>query len=157
MIDLPERSPPRFPPELVEAARIEINRRIARYTEGRSKTDVKAFASLARGGDILFHEFNGTLLAAMRSPGLHELVAAEQLHMPVRLRRVESTSDLQDTELADILTSAFLNQPWHPWDIGSTLCSAEVETTDQLTPTLEGVGQKVKRTECLPLNDNADD
>ncbi len=102
-------------------------------------------------------QFDERLLAAMRSPGLHELVAAEQLHMPVRLRRVESTSDLQDTELADILTSAFLKQPWYPWDIGSTLCSAEVETTDQLTPTLEGVGQKVKRTECLPLNDSADD
>ena len=117
----------------------------------------RTVAKMTEPPEITVLEFNGTLLAAMRSPGLHELVAAEQLHMPVRLRRVESTSDLQDTELADILTSAFLNQPWYPWDIGSTLCSAEVETTDQLTPTLEGVGQKVKRTECLPLNDNADD
>ena len=56
MIDLPGRSPPRFPPEIVEAAEIEIGRRIARHTEGRSKTSVKGFASLARGGDILFHE-----------------------------------------------------------------------------------------------------
>jgi hypothetical protein len=56
MVDLPGRSSPRFPPEVVDAARIEIERRIARHTEGRSKTGVKGFASLARGGDILFHE-----------------------------------------------------------------------------------------------------
>jgi hypothetical protein len=56
MVDLPGRSPPRFPPELVDAARIEIERRIARHTGGRSKTSVKGFASLARGGDILFHK-----------------------------------------------------------------------------------------------------
>lgn len=56
MIDLPGRSPPRFPPELVDAARIEIERRIARHTEGRSKSSVNGFASLARGGDILYHE-----------------------------------------------------------------------------------------------------
>jgi hypothetical protein len=56
MVDTPGRSPPRFPPECVDAARIEIERRIARQTGGRSKTDVKGFASLARGGDILFHE-----------------------------------------------------------------------------------------------------
>jgi hypothetical protein len=56
MIDLPGRSPPRFPPELVDAARIEIERRIARHTEGRSKSSVMGFASLARGGDILYHE-----------------------------------------------------------------------------------------------------
>lgn len=114
-------------------------------------------AKMSEPPEITVLELNGTLLAAMRSPGLHELVAAEQLHMPVRLRRVASTSDLHDTELAHFLTSAFLNQPWYPWDIGSTLCSAEVETTDQLTPTLEGLGQKVMRTEFLPSNDNADD
>jgi hypothetical protein len=56
MVDLPGRSPPRFPPELVDAVRIEIERRVARHTEGRSKSSVKGFASLARGGDILFHE-----------------------------------------------------------------------------------------------------
>jgi hypothetical protein len=56
MVDLPGRSPPRFPPELVDAARIEIERRIASHTDGRSKTSVKGFGSLARGGDILFHE-----------------------------------------------------------------------------------------------------
>ena len=56
MVDLPGRSPPRFPPELEDAARREIERRIARHTEGGSKSSVKGFASLARGGDILFHE-----------------------------------------------------------------------------------------------------
>jgi hypothetical protein len=56
MVDLPGRSPPRFPPEVVDAAGIEIERRIGRHTEGRSKTGVKGFASLARGGDIFFHE-----------------------------------------------------------------------------------------------------
>jgi hypothetical protein len=56
MVDLPGRAPPRFPPEIVVAARFEIERRVARHTEGRSKTSVKGFASLARGGDILFHE-----------------------------------------------------------------------------------------------------
>ncbi|WP_294537073.1 hypothetical protein [uncultured Rhodoblastus sp.] len=56
MVDLPGRSPPRFPPERVDAARVEIERRIARQTEGRSTSSVNGFASLARGGDILFHE-----------------------------------------------------------------------------------------------------
>jgi hypothetical protein len=56
MVDPPGRSPPRFPPNIENAARIEIERRIARHTEGRGKTSVKGFASLARGGDILFHE-----------------------------------------------------------------------------------------------------
>jgi hypothetical protein len=56
MVDLPGRTPPRFPSELVDAARIEIEIRVARHTEGRSKNSVKGFASLARGGDILFHE-----------------------------------------------------------------------------------------------------
>jgi hypothetical protein len=56
MVDLPGRSPPRFPPELVDAARIEIERCVARHAEGGSKSSVKGFASLARGGDILFHE-----------------------------------------------------------------------------------------------------
>jgi hypothetical protein len=56
MIDLPGRFPPRFPPELADAARAEIERRIARQTNGLAKTGVKGFASLARGGDILFHE-----------------------------------------------------------------------------------------------------
>src|ERR1700686_3669548 len=56
MVDLLGRSPPRFPPELLDAARLEIERRIAPHTKSRDKTSVKGFASLARGGDILFHE-----------------------------------------------------------------------------------------------------
>lgn len=56
MIDLPGRSRPRFPPELADAAGIEIERRILRHTSGLNTASVKGFASLARGGDILFHE-----------------------------------------------------------------------------------------------------
>ncbi len=56
MIDLPGRSKPRFPPELADAAGAEIERRILRHTSGLDKASVKGFASLARGGDILFHE-----------------------------------------------------------------------------------------------------
>ena len=56
MVDLPGRSTPRFPPEVEAIARIEIERRRARHTEDRSMGNVKAFASLARGGCILFHE-----------------------------------------------------------------------------------------------------
>jgi hypothetical protein len=56
MVDRGGRSPPRFAPELEDAARIEIEWCIARHTGGWSKAGVKGFASLARGGDILFHE-----------------------------------------------------------------------------------------------------
>ena len=56
MVDLPNHSTPRFPAYLEHIARIEIARRIARHTEGWREGNVKAFASLARGGDILFHE-----------------------------------------------------------------------------------------------------
>jgi hypothetical protein len=56
MVDLPGRSQPRFPPELEDAVQIEIERRVTRHVKGRSKSSVKGFASLARGGDILFHE-----------------------------------------------------------------------------------------------------
>jgi len=56
MIDLPGRSRPRFPPELADAAGAEIERRILRHTSGLNNTSAKGFASLARGGDILFHE-----------------------------------------------------------------------------------------------------
>jgi len=56
MIDLTGRSRPRFPPELADAAGEEIKRRILRHTSGLDKASVKGFASLARGGDILFHE-----------------------------------------------------------------------------------------------------
>ncbi len=56
MVDLPGRSQPRFPSSLVEAAGLEIQRRIVRLSAGRPPESVKGFASLARGGDILFHE-----------------------------------------------------------------------------------------------------
>ena len=56
MVDLPARPTPRFPPELVSVARGEIANRV-RYRLGtRSVETVRGFASLARGGDILFHE-----------------------------------------------------------------------------------------------------
>jgi hypothetical protein len=56
MVDLPGRPKPRFPAELVDAAGAEIERRIRRHTADRVPGNVKGFASLARGGDILFHE-----------------------------------------------------------------------------------------------------
>jgi hypothetical protein len=56
MVDLPNRPAPRFPSALVPAAREEIANRV-RHHAGTSKAGtVKGFASLARGGDILFHE-----------------------------------------------------------------------------------------------------
>lgn len=56
MVDLPERAQPRFPSTLVNAASAEIERRIVRHTADHVPSKVKGFASLARGGDILFHE-----------------------------------------------------------------------------------------------------
>jgi hypothetical protein len=56
MVDLPGRTSPRFPPELVSPARDEIARRIAHHVCEGTRTSIKGFASLARGGDILFHE-----------------------------------------------------------------------------------------------------
>jgi hypothetical protein len=56
MVDLPDRTTPRFPPGLVTAAREQIARRVAHYIRTRSVETVKGFGSLARGGDILFHE-----------------------------------------------------------------------------------------------------
>jgi hypothetical protein len=56
MVDLPDRTAPRFPPGLVAAARQEITRHVRQHIRTRSVETVKGFASLARGGDILFHE-----------------------------------------------------------------------------------------------------
>jgi hypothetical protein len=56
MVDLPGRKTPRFPPDIVEAVKRELARRISCQVGARDKKDVKGFASLARGGDILFHE-----------------------------------------------------------------------------------------------------
>ena len=56
MVDLPGRSKARFPAALVDAARKAIEACVDCQTRGREKNDVTGYASLARGGDILFHE-----------------------------------------------------------------------------------------------------
>jgi hypothetical protein len=56
MVDLPGRKVPRFPSAIVDAVEGEIAKRISYHVGSRDKNDVKGFASLARGGDILFHE-----------------------------------------------------------------------------------------------------
>jgi len=56
MVDLPGRKVPRFPPEIVDAVKAELARHISYFVDARDKKNVKGFASLARGGDILFHE-----------------------------------------------------------------------------------------------------
>ena len=56
MVDLPDRATPRFPPALVAAAREEIADHVRRHVRTRNVDIIKGFASLARGGDILFHE-----------------------------------------------------------------------------------------------------
>jgi hypothetical protein len=56
MVDLPGRKTPRFPPEIADAVKEELARHISNQVDPRDKKDIKGFASLARGGDILFHE-----------------------------------------------------------------------------------------------------
>jgi hypothetical protein len=56
MVDLPGRPVPRFPPSLVPPADGEIADSVWRQVWGRNVETVRGFASLARGGDILFHE-----------------------------------------------------------------------------------------------------
>jgi hypothetical protein len=56
MVDLPGRRVPRFPPEIVDAVQGELAKRISYHVGTRDKNDVRGVASLARGGDILFHE-----------------------------------------------------------------------------------------------------
>ena len=56
MVDLPDRQVPRFPPQIVDAVQAEIAKRISYHVGTHDKNDVKGFASLARGSDILFHE-----------------------------------------------------------------------------------------------------
>ena len=56
MVDLPGREVPRFPPEIVDAVQWQIAKRISYHVGTLDKKDVRGFASLARGGDILFHE-----------------------------------------------------------------------------------------------------
>lgn len=66
----------------------------------------------------------------MRSPGMHDLVAASQLGVPVRLKICESGGDAIDDEIANYLQNSFICQPWFPSDIGSTLLSIDVEVLD---------------------------
>jgi hypothetical protein len=58
MIDKPDRSEPRFPSALEEAARTRIAHAIIPYAPAKIESGESAlgFASCARGGDILFHE-----------------------------------------------------------------------------------------------------
>jgi hypothetical protein len=56
MVDLPGRQVPRFPFQIVDAVKAEIAKRISYHVRTYDKNDVKGFASLARGSDILFHE-----------------------------------------------------------------------------------------------------
>lgn len=67
MPDLPGRKEPRFPPDRVPAAGKEIAEKVRQLTLGFAQDQVRAFASLARGGDILFHE-------ACRAQGLRSVV-----------------------------------------------------------------------------------
>jgi hypothetical protein len=96
MIDLPGRFPPRFPPELADAARAEIERRILHHTSGLNKASVKGFASLARGGDILFHEICRGLgfeteVVLPFTPDLFvktSVEGAENCHWPQRFQKI---------------------------------------------------------------------
>jgi len=56
MTDAADREPHRFPPELEDAARRAIAQRVGHYSRLRDGAGIRGFASLARGGDILFHE-----------------------------------------------------------------------------------------------------
>lgn len=85
MVDKPDRKDARFPKELVEAAAREIEQRIARLTAGGPKDKVEGFASLARGGDILFHEI-------CRARGFRTTIAlpfAPQLFLKTSVEGVE--------------------------------------------------------------------
>jgi hypothetical protein len=56
MVDLSDRSTPRFPPRIVEPVREEIWKRVSYHVGTCDPSVIMGFASLARGGDILFHE-----------------------------------------------------------------------------------------------------
>jgi hypothetical protein len=56
MIDKPDRKTPRFPPSLESPARTAISSHIHSFIAASTADDVCGYASLARGGDILFHE-----------------------------------------------------------------------------------------------------
>ena len=56
MPDQPDRETPRFPPDRVPAAEKAIANEVRRQSAAFAQKNVRAFASLARGGDIIFHE-----------------------------------------------------------------------------------------------------
>jgi hypothetical protein len=56
MVDLPDRTSPRFPPEMEAAASREIAAATDRILTRTNPAGVVAISSLARGGDILFQE-----------------------------------------------------------------------------------------------------
>src|SRR6516165_4798596 len=102
MVDARDRESARFPPSLVEPAQKEIGRGGVRHV-GEGKTDVRGFASVACGGDILFHE-------VCRSQGIDTVIVlpfsaesflktsvegAEGGNWPERFRRIwnETPSD----------------------------------------------------------------
>jgi hypothetical protein len=96
MADLPGRRAPRFPSALVPAAQEEIARHVRRHLGTRNAGMVKGFASLARGGDILFHEACrsigiGTVIVLPFSPGKFLATSVEGLDSgdwPGRFRRL---------------------------------------------------------------------
>ena len=60
MVDLPNRTRIRFPPEMEDAASREIAAAIDRQLEHVNVSELIAISSLARGGDILFQEHVAT-------------------------------------------------------------------------------------------------
>jgi hypothetical protein len=63
MVDLPDRTEPRFPASLETSAHINISKAISLYARNGGSnsrhpvlTNITGFASCARGGDIIFHE-----------------------------------------------------------------------------------------------------
>jgi hypothetical protein len=56
MVDLPDRVQPRFPSEAVQDVADSIRDAISRIQKDESNKAIRGFASLARGGDIIFHE-----------------------------------------------------------------------------------------------------
>jgi hypothetical protein len=56
MVDLPGRKEPRFPPQLEPRVRQALRERIHAEVDHAAGETVRGYASMARGGDILFHE-----------------------------------------------------------------------------------------------------
>ena len=56
MVDLPTRETPRFPTNFVPSAERQIAKVVREQISGLAKEEIRAFSSLARGGDIIFSE-----------------------------------------------------------------------------------------------------